>query len=108
MTSLDAVYRFISVDVKTIRGNRGKDQKSVHIVMVYYEGHHLRLGQVLIDEKTNENGIVAISQLVCTIAICKGVEIIDVIGTQTIIKYKVDCCLVVMGILFFILVMLIY
>ncbi|HEP6294894.1 TPA: ISAs1 family transposase, partial [Streptococcus pyogenes ABC020054650] len=30
LTSLDAVHQLISVDGKTIRGNRGKNQKPVH------------------------------------------------------------------------------
>ncbi|WP_142324775.1 ISAs1 family transposase, partial [Streptococcus dysgalactiae] len=32
LTSLGAVHQLISVDGKTIRGNRGKNQKPVHIV----------------------------------------------------------------------------
>ncbi len=51
LTSLDAVHTLISVDGKTIRGNRGKIQKPVHIVTAYDGGHHLSLGQVAIEEK---------------------------------------------------------
>lgn len=38
LTSLDAVHQLISVDGKTIRGNRGKNQKPVHIVTAYEWG----------------------------------------------------------------------
>ncbi|WP_303974030.1 ISAs1 family transposase [Streptococcus merionis] len=100
LTSLDAVHQLISVDGKTIRGNRGKNQKPVHIVTAYDGGHHLSLGQVAVDEKSNE--IVAIPQLLRTIDIRKGIVTIDAMGTQTeivdeIIKGKADYCLAVKG-----------
>lgn len=98
VTSLGAVHQLISVDGKTIRGNRGKDQKPVHIVTAYDGGHHLSLGQVAVDEKSNE--IVAIPPLLRTIDIRKGIVTMDAMGTQTeivdeIIKGKGDYCLAV-------------
>lgn len=98
VTSLGAVHKLISVDGKTIRGNRGKDQKPVHIVTAYDGGHHLSLGQVAVDEKSNE--IVAIPPLLRTIDIRKGIVTMDAMGTQTeivdeIIKGKGDYCLAV-------------
>lgn len=100
LTSLDAVHQLISVDGKTIRGNRGKNQKPVHIVTAYDGGHHLSLGQVAVEEKSNE--IVAIPQLLRTIDIRKSIVTIDAMGTQTaivdtIIKGKADYCLAVKG-----------
>lgn len=100
LTSLDAVHNLISVDGKTIRGNRGKNQKPIHIVTAYDGGHHLSLGQVAVDEKSNE--IVAIPQLLQTIDIRKSIVTIDAMGTQTaivdtIIKGKGDYCLAVKG-----------
>ena len=100
LTSLEAVPKLISVDGKTIRGNRGKAQKPIHIVTAYDGGHHLSLGQVAVDEKSNE--IIAIPQLLRTIDIRKGIVTTDAIGTQTaivdtIIKGKADYCLAVKG-----------
>ncbi len=100
LTSLDAVYQLISVDSKTIRGHRGRDQNPVYIVTAYDGGHHLSLGQVAVEEKSNE--IVAIPQLLRTIDIRKSIVTIDAMGTQTdivdtIIKGKADYCLAVKG-----------
>ncbi len=100
LTSLDAVHKLISVDGKTIRGNRGKNQKPIHIVTAYDGGHHLSLGQVAVDEKSNK--IVAIPQLFRTIDICKSIVTLGAMGTQTaivdtIIKGKADYCLTVKG-----------
>lgn len=100
LTSLGAVHQLISVDGKTIRGNRGKNQKPVHIVTAYDGGHHLSLGQVAVEEKSNE--IVAIPQLLRIIDIRKSIVTIDAMGTQTaivdtIIKGKADYCLAVKG-----------
>ncbi|HHJ5796731.1 TPA: ISAs1 family transposase, partial [Streptococcus pyogenes] len=62
--------------------------------------HHLSLGQVAVEEKSNE--IVAIPQLLRTIDIRKSIVTIDAMGTQTaivdtIIKGKADYCLAVKG-----------
>ncbi|MGT2843841.1 ISAs1 family transposase [Streptococcus hongkongensis] len=100
LMSLDAVHRLISVDGKTIRGNRSKDQRPIHIVTAYDGGQYLSLGQVAVDEKSNE--IIAIPQLLRTIDIRKGIVTIDAMGTQseivdTIIKGKADYCLAVKG-----------
>ncbi|WP_340639388.1 hypothetical protein [Streptococcus pyogenes] len=46
-------------------------------------GHHLSLGQVAVEEKSNE--IVAIPQLLRTIDIRKSIVTIDAMGTQTAI-----------------------
>ncbi|HEP2231194.1 TPA: ISAs1-like element IS1548 family transposase, partial [Streptococcus pyogenes] len=71
-----------------------------HIVTAYDGGHHLSLGQVAVEEKSNE--IVAIPQLLRTIDIRKSIVTIDAMGTQTaivdtIIKGKADYCLAVKG-----------
>lgn len=100
LTSLDGVPHLISVDGKTIRGNRGKGQKPIHIVTAYDGGHHLSLGQVAVDEKSNE--IIAIPQLLRTIDIRKGIITTNAMETQTtivdtIIKGKADYCLAVKG-----------
>lgn len=95
-----SVERFIAIDGKTMRGNGNKNQRPNHIVTAYDGGSRLSLGQVAVDDKSNE--ITAIPRLLRLIDIRQGVVTIDAIGTQTdiveeIIKGKGDYCLAVKG-----------
>lgn len=92
--------RFIAVDGKTIRGNRGKHQSPTHIVTAYDGGNRISLGQVAVDDKSNE--ITAIPRLLRQLDLRKSVATIDAMGTQTeiadvIISGKCDYCLAVKG-----------
>ena len=95
-----SVERLIAIDGKTMRGNGNKDQRPNHIVTAYDGANHLSIGQVVVDEKSNE--ITAIPRLLRMIDIRKGIVTIDAMGTQTdivdeIIKGKGDYCLAVKG-----------
>lgn len=93
-----SVERFIAIDGKTMRGNGNKNQRPNHIVTAYDGRNRISLGQVAVDEKSNE--VTAIPQLLRLIDIRKGIVTIDAMGTQTeivdeIIKGKGDYCLAV-------------
>lgn len=95
-----SIERLIAIDGKTMRGNGNKDQRPNHIVTAYDGSNHLSIGQVVVDEKSNE--ITAIPRLLRMIDIRKGIVTIDAMGTQTdivdeIIKGKGDYCLAVKG-----------
>lgn len=95
-----SVERLIAIDGKTMRGNGNKDQRPNHIVTAYDGANHLSIGQVVVDEKSNE--ITAIPRLLRMIDLRKGIVTIDAMGTQTdivdeIIKGKGDYCLAVKG-----------
>ncbi|HEM6031617.1 ISAs1 family transposase [Streptococcus suis] len=92
--------KLIAVDGKTIRGNRGKHQSPTHIVTAYDGGNRLSLGQVAVEDKSNE--ITAIPRLLRQLDLRKSVVTIDAMGTQTdivdvIIGGKGDYCLAVKG-----------
>lgn len=91
----------ISIDGKTIRGSRSKDGKSVvHMVSAWAHRNHLSLGQVKVDDKSNE--ITAIPKLLEVIALEGCIVTIDAMGCQTsiaqkIIEKKADYILAVKG-----------
>lgn len=92
--------RLIAIDGKTMHGNRSKYQEPNHIVTAYDGGNRISLGQVVVDDKSNE--ITAIPRLLRKIDSRKGIVTIDAMGTQTdivdeIIKGKADYCLAVKG-----------
>ncbi|MGZ7224786.1 ISAs1 family transposase, partial [Streptococcus pyogenes] len=85
---------------KTMRGNGNKHQQPNHIVTAYDGSNQISIGQVVVEEKSNE--ITAIPRLLRMIDIRKGIVTIDAMGTQTsivdeIIKGKGDYCLAVKG-----------
>ncbi len=73
--------KLIAVDGKTIRGNRGKHQSPTHIVTAYDGDNRLSLGQVAVEDKSNE--ITAIPRLLHQLDLRKGIVTIDALGTQT-------------------------
>ena len=92
--------KLIAVDGKTIRGNRGKHQSPTHIVTAYDGGNRISLGQVAVEDKSNE--ITAVPRLLRQLDLRKSVVTIDAMGTQTdiadvIIGGKGDYCLAVKG-----------
>lgn len=86
--------------IATMRGNGNTNQRPNHIVTAYDGGNRISLGQVAVDDKSNE--ITAIPRLLRMIDIRKGIVTIDAMGTQTaiveeIIRGKGDYCLAVKG-----------
>lgn len=72
----------IAIDGKTVRHSydRGKKQGAIHMVSAWASQHHLVLGQVKVEEKSNE--ITAIPQLLKVLEIKGCVITIDAMGTQ--------------------------
>jgi predicted transposase YbfD/YdcC len=91
----------ISIDGKTIRGSRSKDGKSVvHMVSAWAHRNQLSLGQVKVEDKSNE--ITAIPKLLEVLALEGCIVTIDAMGCQTsiakkIIEKKADYILAVKG-----------
>jgi predicted transposase YbfD/YdcC len=89
----------IAIDGKTIRGAKSKGKKSpVHMVSAWANQNNLVLGQVRVNEKSNE--ITAIPELIDKLFIEGNIITIDAMGTQTdiadkIIKNKADYILAV-------------
>lgn len=81
--------RDISIDGKASRGTakKGNPHSFVHIVSAWSRKHHLTLGQLKVDGKSNE--ITAIPQLIDMIDIEGGTVTIDAMGCQTAIASKI-------------------
>ena len=74
--------KHIAIDGKTLRhsGNTVKGWKPLHLVSAWASEHHLSLGQVAVDEKSNE--ITAIPQLLQLLDIQGALVTIDAMGCQ--------------------------
>jgi predicted transposase YbfD/YdcC len=81
--------RFVAIDGKAQRGTAkiGKAHSFVHIVSAWASAHHLTLGQLKVDGKSNE--ITAIPKLLDMIDVEKSVITIDAMGCQTAIAAKI-------------------
>ena len=78
----------IAIDGKTIRGAKTKGKKSpVHMVSAWANENNLVLGQVRVNEKSNE--ITAIPQLLEKLMIEDCIVTIDAMGTQRDIAEKI-------------------
>ena len=91
----------IAIDGKTLRGAKANGKKSpVHMVSAWADKSNLVLGQIRVNEKSNE--ITAIPELLDTLLIEGNIITIDAMGTQTniadkIIKNGADYILAVKG-----------
>ena len=91
----------IAIDGKTLRGAKSNGKKSpVHMVSAWANENNLVLGQVKVNEKSNE--ITAIPELLDKLMIHGNIITIDAMGTQTdiaekIIKNGADYILAVKG-----------
>lgn len=91
--------QLISIDGKTIRGAKSNGIKSpIHMVSAWSSEHSMVLGQVKVNEKSNE--ITAIPELLKTLFIQESIISIDAMGCQeeivkTIIKEKANYILAV-------------
>ena len=91
----------IAIDGKTIRGAKSAGKKSpVHMVSAWASQNNLVLGQVRVNEKSNE--ITAIPELIEKLCVSGNIITIDAMGTQTdiadkIIENEADYILAVKG-----------
>jgi len=78
----------IAIDGKTLRGAKSKGKKSpVHMVSAWANQNNLVLGQIRVNDKSNE--ITAIPKLLETLLIEGNIITIDAMGTQTNIANKI-------------------
>lgn len=78
----------ISIDGKTARGAKSHGEKSpIHIVSAWASNLNMVIGQVKVDDKTNE--ITAIPELLDLLFIEGNTVTIDAMGTQTAIASKI-------------------
>lgn len=90
----------VNIDGKTICGSKSAGHKAYHVVSAWVSEHHITLGEIVVDEKSNE--ITAIPKLLDMVDVEGAVVTIDAMGTQTkiaekIIKKKADYCLALKG-----------
>ena len=80
----------VSIDGKTMRGSADGDKKGAHIVSALCRSHGLVIGQIKVNEKTNE--IKAIPELLDMLYLKGCIVTIDAMGCQKGIADKiVDC-----------------
>lgn len=81
--------RLIPIDGKTLRQSfdRGSQKKALHLVSAWAQENRLTLGQIAVDEKSNE--ITAIPRLLEMIDIAGAVVSIDAMGCQKAIAEKI-------------------
>jgi predicted transposase YbfD/YdcC len=79
--------RLVNIDGKTIRGSGDSAHNPVHVVSAWAGEEEIVLGQVAVDEKSNE--ITAIPKLLDLLDIKGSVVTIDAMGCQTDIAKKI-------------------
>ena len=77
----------ISIDGKTIRRSKGRNKKAVHVVTAFASELQLVLGQLAVDEKSNE--ITTIPKLLEMFCAKGKIITIDAMGAQTDIAKKI-------------------
>jgi predicted transposase YbfD/YdcC len=81
--------RLIAIDGKTLRGsyNRRDGKAAIHMVSAWSTENKLSLGQVVVDEKSNE--ITAIPELLGVLELSGAIVTIDAMGCQREIAAKI-------------------
>jgi predicted transposase YbfD/YdcC len=81
--------RLIAIDGKTLRGsyNRQDGKAAIHMVSAWATENKLSLGQVVVDERSNE--ITAIPELLEVLELCGAIVTIDAMGCQKEIAAKI-------------------
>lgn len=80
--------RVVSIDGKTIRGSKGKGNKSaIHMVSAWIDENQITLGQLKVRDKSNE--ITAIPLLLDALLISGSIVTIDAMGCQVDIAKKI-------------------
>jgi len=94
--------QLVAIDGKTLRRSfdAASSKSAIHMVSAWATANHISLGQVVVDEKSNE--ITAIPKLLEIIELSGALVTIDAMGCQTEIAEKVlaagaDYCLAVKG-----------
>lgn len=77
---IEATGDIISIDGKTICGAKVNGKSPIHMVSAWASNNNLALGQVKVDEKSNE--ITAIPELIANLAIQGSIVTIDAMGCQ--------------------------
>lgn len=102
ITSLHEVTagQIVAIDGKTLRGSfdKASGKSAIHMVSAWATANHISLGQVVVDEKSNE--ITAIPKLLKMLDLTGALVTIDAMGCQTEIAQKIvdagaDYCLMV-------------
>jgi predicted transposase YbfD/YdcC len=79
--------RNVNIDGKTIRGSKSTKHSSYHVVSAWVSESNITLGELAVDEKSNE--ITAIPELLDLIDIEGDIITIDAMGCQTDIAEKI-------------------
>lgn len=81
--------RFVAIDGKTLRGSydRRDGKAAIHMVSAWATGNTLSLGQVVVDEKSNE--ITAIPELLEVLELSGAIVTIDAMGCQKEVAAKI-------------------
>lgn len=81
--------QIIAIDGKTLRGSYDKasSKSAIHMVSAWASANHVSLGQVVVDEKSNE--ITAIPKLLEMLEISGCLVTLDAMGCQTEIAEKI-------------------
>jgi predicted transposase YbfD/YdcC len=94
--------QIVAIDGKTLRRSfdAASSKSAIHMVSAWATANHISLGQVVVDEKSNE--ITAIPQLLEILELSGALVTIDAMGCQTDIAQKIvatgaDYCLAVKG-----------
>lgn len=77
----------IPIDGKTVRGSRGPDGTCLHLVSAWAGEHRLSLGQVAVQDKSNE--ITAIPQLLRLLELHGALVSVDAMGCQKEIARRI-------------------
>jgi predicted transposase YbfD/YdcC len=72
--------KHIAIDGKGLRGSRGGGKACLHLVSAWATENHLTLGQVAVDDKSNE--ITAIPQLLRILELHGAIVTLDALGCQ--------------------------
>lgn len=83
----EKLKKIVAIDGKTMRGNTQKGSKPSHIVSAWCDEDGFCIGQVAVEEKSNE--ITAIPALLDRINIKGQIVTIDAMGTQVAIAEKI-------------------
>ena len=96
----DCEGKTVNIDGKTICGSKNTYHKAYHVVSAWVSESQITLGEIAVDEKSNE--ITAIPKLLDLVDISGATVTIDAMGCQTeiagkIIEKKADYCLALKG-----------
>jgi predicted transposase YbfD/YdcC len=79
--------KHVAIDGKTLRGSGTTKLKPLHLVSAWASANHLSLGQVAVDDKSNE--ITAIPELLDLLCVKGALVTIDAMGCQKEIAAKI-------------------